>query len=289
MSCATWSRDGLCWRSGLDISAFGFPALTEVGAARHHSISDLASGTQCRTGASSTGSATFLGDRRQISRRQGNDPAPWSSRLQAPEHVPLDSCREREKLGPILQRIAIEDRVGFDATEASRVKKSPHAGGREKLQVFDVEDGRLASQELRGGCTPVMTDQEQGSSRLEGSIGVAAERQRIRKVLDGLKAGDQAERIWLERTRSKDVLMDQLTDRGIGLLNRGGRGFDPGHILEAGGQQLLKKRAISRADVHCAIPVREPGDNAWQEPAVGPSRVMCLHAAIKLGLLVEGR
>ena len=171
----------------------------------------------------------------QIARRQGNDPTPWSCRLQGPEHTPLDSRREREKPGPVLQWIAIEDRVGFDASEAGRVKKSSHAGGREELKVFDVEDWRLASEELRGGCTPVMPDQEQGSSRLEGPVGVAAERERVREVLDGLKAGDQAERTWPERIRSEDVLTDQVTDGEIGLLDRGGRRFDPGHLLEAGG------------------------------------------------------
>ncbi len=155
-----------------------------------------------------------------MTRGEGNEQAADRQRLEQGQQAPLEGGWKGEELRPVPHGITIQDGVGCDANEARPIEKAPHALGGAKLEVLDIEDRRLASQDLRGKGSAIVADQEERAPRLEGCPGVAAERERIRKVFDGLEAGDQAQRLWREGISSKDVVANQGADRGLRRLDR---------------------------------------------------------------------
>src|SRR5437870_11741699 len=99
-------------------------------------------------------------------------------------------------------------------------------------------------------------------------------------VLDGLEAGDEVEPPAVEDLRREKPLADEGADGGLGGQTGCVRWFDPLHVAEARGEQLLKKGAVAGADVEGRAQAgrsgAQGGEDRPQQAPVGPGRPLRL-------------
>src|SRR5205807_3520955 len=108
---------------------------------------------------------------------------------------------------------------------------------------------RVAAEQFCRAGSPVVTDDEQGSPLFEQGPRIAAERQRLMDVLDGLEAGDEVEPAALEDLRREESLVDERADVGLGGQAGCVRWLDPLDMAEARGEELLQKGSVAGPDV----------------------------------------
>ncbi len=81
---------------------------------------------------------------------------------------------------------------------------------------------------------------------------------------------------------------DQRSDFGLGCGDWRRRGLDAHHVREAMALELLQERAIARADVQRALPIRQICRDARQIAGVGQPRVVRLVRSVEGGVVVGG-